>query len=87
MSRFALTISTDETTPETAPWYPIPEGKTGITAIMDTNSEHALAFLIDETGRLLLSYNNYHNPGVIDWHQFGHFNDDGTVEIYEPKPA
>jgi len=84
MAWFA-SLSTHETTAETAPWLEIPDLTTGIAAFINTDTQRVLSMMLDTQRRLLVAYTGYEaGPNGVEWHQFGHFNDDGTVEIYEP---
>ena len=87
MSRFYASLSTDETTADTAPWLAVPDDTTGISAFIDTEHQRVLSFMLDTSRQLLMAYTGYDAPaGGVVWHKFGHFNDDGTVEMYEPIP-
>ena len=88
MTRWYLSLSSDETTPDTAPWVGIPDGTTGIAAFSDTLTSQTLSFMLTPDLKLLMAYTNYdHENPDVEWHQCGHFNSDGTLEMYEPTPC
>lgn len=79
-----LTLSSDYTTADDAPWIPMGDG-TGILAVVNTDSERVLSIMVTKERELLVTYTNYDGTDpAVDWKYLGKFDDDGTVEIVEP---